>query len=238
MFAQGNSVASWFGELLELGPLVLGAMLIIVLAMTIIWLTVRVIPNDHAAVVEKLWSAERLGARRADHRAQRRGRLPGRAAARWRSLWLVALAVSRAQSAAGDRFRKARSATCMPATASRCRRAKRWAALCSATTFRMRAVSERRWIAQCPVRPARPPTGDPARRRVRHQPGAVHRDYRNQGPRAAALARSAGGRNRRSVARRAVGNRRLRPDRGRRADERARSVGSDEHVEQSTASAS
>ena len=58
MFAQGNSVASWFGELLELGPLVLGAILIIVLAMTIIWLTVRVIPNDQVGVVEKLWSAE------------------------------------------------------------------------------------------------------------------------------------------------------------------------------------
>jgi len=57
MFAQGNSVASWLGDVLALGPLVLGAMLIIVLAMTIIWLTVRVIPNDQAAVVEKLWSA-------------------------------------------------------------------------------------------------------------------------------------------------------------------------------------
>ena len=56
MFAQGNRVASWLGDLLEMGPLVLGAMLILVLAMIIVWLCVRYVPNDHAAVVEKLWS--------------------------------------------------------------------------------------------------------------------------------------------------------------------------------------
>jgi uncharacterized membrane protein YqiK len=56
MFAQGNRVASWLGDLLEMGPLVLGAMLILVLAMVIVWLCVRYVPNDHAAVVEKLWS--------------------------------------------------------------------------------------------------------------------------------------------------------------------------------------
>ena len=65
------------------------------------WLALRYISNDYVGIVEKLWSSERLGAGRPDHRAQWRGRLPGGAVARWYPPRLVALAIRRAQGAAG-----------------------------------------------------------------------------------------------------------------------------------------
>ena len=65
------------------------------------WLTLRYIPNDSVGIVEKLWSRERLGAGRPDHRPERRGRLSGRPAPRRPPLRLLALAVCRAQGAAG-----------------------------------------------------------------------------------------------------------------------------------------
>ena len=141
MFAQGNSVASWFGELLELGPLVLGAMLIIVLAMTIIWLTVRVIPNDRAAVVEKLWSANGSVAEgriialngEAGYQAELlRGGVHFR---------LLALAISHSQSAAGHRRAGQDRIRVRPRWRTAAARAKRWAASCRATTFKTPAGS-------------------------------------------------------------------------------------------------
>ena len=137
------------------------------------WLSFRYIPNNSVGVVEKLWSLERLGARRPDHRARRRGRLPGRAAPRRHPLRLLALAVPRPQGAAGDdsagqdrlRLRPRRRAAAAEPDA-------RPRVACNnfqdARAFLVGIDDE---DGDSVARPARPPAGDPARRRLRHQPG-------------------------------------------------------------------
>ena len=63
-----------------------------------------------------------------------------------------------------------------------------WASASSATTFRTPARSSRATTMRTAThrpRPARPPARDPARRRLRHQPGAVRRDRRRPRVRAA-----------------------------------------------------
>ena len=201
MFAQGNRVASWLGDLLEMGPLVLGAMLILVLAMIIVWLCVRYVPNDHAAVVEKLWSPTGSVGEGGIIALNGEAGYQVGVAARRCAHRLVALAIPRSQSAAGD-HRPRQNRVCVRP---------RWrTADLGPNAGPDRAVQQlsgcpallgRRWIAQCRAWPAWPPARDSARRRVRHQPGGVRGHYRKQSACAAWPARSAGGRNRWPVAR-------------------------------------
>ena len=71
-------------------------------------------------------------------------------------------------------------------------------------------------------RPARPAAGDPARRRLRDQPGPVRRHHRGRGLPPATLAGQARARGAGRLAERADGDRRLRPGRDRRHDRGAR----------------
>ena len=101
-----------------------GLLIIVVAALFILsfatWLTMRYVPNDYAAIVEKLWSSSGSVPEGRDHRAQRRGRLSGRAAARWHASSGSGAGSIAFTKCASSPFRRARSATCMPAMASRC----------------------------------------------------------------------------------------------------------------------
>ena len=80
--------------------------------------------------------AERLGAGRADHRARRRSRLPGRAAARRHALWLLAVAIPRAQGAAGDDSARQDRLRVRPRRRAAAAQPDAWASTSRATTIR------------------------------------------------------------------------------------------------------
>ncbi len=124
--------APWFHSL-EIGILIAAAVALVLLLIS--WLTVRYIPNNKVGVVEKLWSATgsvsegRIIALNGEAGFQAdllRGGLHFGCGA-------GSIAFTRLR---WSRFRKARSATSMPATASRCRPARRWAASSTARTSR------------------------------------------------------------------------------------------------------
>ena len=111
---------------------------------------------------------------------QRRSRLPGRPAPRRPALRLLARGSTASTRCRWSPSRRARSATSTPATASRCSRARRSAAWSTATTSRTPARSSADRPRPRPRRPARPAAGDPARRRLRHQPRPVRRHHRGR----------------------------------------------------------
>ena len=146
-----------------------------------VWLTLRYIPNNCVGVVEKLWSpAARCREGRIialDGEAGYQAELlrGGMHFGFWRWQYGVhkVRLVTIPQGKIGYVY--ARDGEPLPPSQTLGPRRS------SATTFRTPARSWQRRRRRPRARPARPAAGDPARRRVRHQPGAVRRDHR--GPR-------------------------------------------------------
>ncbi len=84
---------------------------------------------------------ERIGPRRTDHRARWRGGFSGGSAARWVAFRTIGGGSFASTRCPWSRCRKARSATFTPATARRCRPARRWARSFRATTFKTPGAS-------------------------------------------------------------------------------------------------
>ena len=105
------------------------------------WLCFRYIPNNSVGVVEKLWSPGGSVPEGPDHRARRRSRLSGRAAARRHALRLLAVAIPRAQGAAGDDLARQDRLRVRPRRRAAAAQPDAWASASSATTSRMPARS-------------------------------------------------------------------------------------------------
>ena len=149
-------------------------------------LGLRYIPNNRVGIVEKLWSLQRLGARRPHHRPQRRGRLPGRGAPRrlplrlWRWQYRIHKVplVTMPQGKIGYVY--ARDGEPLPPSQTLGR-------VVDCNNFQDARAFLGDGSATRPRRPARPPAGDPARRRLRDQPRPVRRHHRRRSSTASSL---------------------------------------------------